>query len=562
MARSLGYLDWANQPDPFRRYDGTPVVDLVAPLADASRDREWAARSYDTLFDTSAGEHLAAGLPAVSVFLRYSLGLSAWKAASGSRWALRVNPSSGNLHPTEGYVILPPGVAGAEAGVWHYRPDVHALERRCLFAAAAWSRVTPRLPRGAFVAALSSIHWREAWKYGERAFRYCQHDTGHALAAMSIAAAMMGWHAQVLTGWSAASLATTLGLDRDADYGAADREEPECVLLVSPEPVGYVVAAPCPAGLQPCATTDGGPPPLITGPVDPLALASACAGGAWSGTANALSADRITWEAIDDVAEATRADGTVRAELRLGRHVSPGDAAAGRPGGDAPPASRILLQRRSAVAMAGEGELSLDAFCVLLRRLLPGNVPPWDAWPHTPRLHLILFVHRVAGLTPGLYALPRTADGLDVMQRELRADFAWIHIRGVPDDLPLYLLAPADVRQVAAALSCQQTIASGGCFAVAMLAEFDAALDTGAPAAYRLLFREAGIIGHMLYLEAEAAGVRGTGIGCFFDDHVHDVLGIRTHALQSLYHFTVGHPVDDARLQTEPGYAWERARQG
>ena len=50
-----------------------------------------------------------------------------------------------------------------------------------------------------------------------------------------------------------------------------------------------------------------------------------------------------------------------------------------------------------------------------------------------------------------------------------------------------------------------------------------------------------------------------TGIGCFFDDPVHDVLGLRGHAFQSLYHFTVGMPVDDARLTTEPGYPWEKA---
>ena len=35
---------------------------------------------------------------------------------------------------------------------------------------------------------LSSIHWREAWKYGERAYRYCQHDAGHAIAATRYAA--------------------------------------------------------------------------------------------------------------------------------------------------------------------------------------------------------------------------------------------------------------------------------------------------------------------------------------------------------------------------------------
>jgi hypothetical protein len=52
-------------------------------------------------------------------------------------------------------------------------------------------------------------------------------------------------------------------------------------------------------------------------------------------------------------------------------------------------------------------------------------------------------------------------------------------------------------------------------------------------------------------------GVRATEIGCFYDDPVHDVLGLRGHAFQSLYHFTVGQPVDDARLTTEPGYPWE-----
>jgi nitroreductase len=212
--------------------------------------------------------------------------------------------------------------------------------------------------------------------------------------------------------------------------------------------------------------------------------------------------------------------------------------------------------------MSGEGDLSLDAFCLLLRRLLPGAGPPWDAFAFVPRLHLVLFVHRVAGLEPGLYAFPRTSAALDVLQRELHEDFAWIRPPGVPDDLPLYLLTPADVRRASAALSCQQAIASDGYFAVAMLAEFDAALEACGAAAYRQLFWEAGAIGQMLYLEAEAAGARGTGIGCYFDDNVHEVLGIEGHALQSLYHFTVGHPVDDPRLQTEPGYTWETSPQG
>ena len=63
------------------------------------------------------------------------------------------------------------------------------------------------------------------------------------------------------------------------------------------------------------------------------------------------------------------------------------------------------------------------------------------------------------------------------------------------------------------------------------------------------------MIGQVLYLEAEAQGVRGTGIGCFFDDPVHEVIGLKDNTWQSLYHFTIGHPVEDPRLTTLPPYS-------
>jgi hypothetical protein len=63
------------------------------------------------------------------------------------------------------------------------------------------------------------------------------------------------------------------------------------------------------------------------------------------------------------------------------------------------------------------------------------------------------------------------------------------------------------------------------------------------------------LVGQSLYLEAEAAGFRGTGIGCFFDDPVHQAFGLRGKDWQSLYHFTVGTPVEDRRLKTLDPYA-------
>jgi len=91
-----------------------------------------------------------------------------------------------------------------------------------------------------------------------------------------------------------------------------------------------------------------------------------------------------------------------------------------------------------------------------------------------------------------------------------------------------------------------------------MIADFDASLAEYGPSFYRHLFWESGVVGQILYLEAEAAAVRATGIGCFYDDPVHEVIGLQGHAFQSLYHFTVGFPVEDRRLMTEQGYEWEK----
>jgi hypothetical protein len=178
---------------------------------------------------------------------------------------------------------------------------------------------------------------------------------------------------------------------------------------------------------------------------------------------------------------------------------------------------------------------------------------PWDAlwWP--PRLHLAIFVHRVDGLPSGLYLHPRGADAADRLRVAMHREFLWEPAAHAP---ALFLLARGDCRRMAQRLSCDQEIAADGFFSLAMIAEFDESLREHGPSFYRHLFWESGVIGQVLYLEAEAAGARATGIGCFYDDPVHEALGLSGHGFQSLYHFAVGIPVEDRRLTTEPGYRW------
>ena len=187
----------------------------------------------------------------------------------------------------------------------------------------------------------------------------------------------------------------------------------------------------------------------------------------------------------------------------------------------------------------------------MLSRSMPGPGAPWDALWWSPRIHLALFVHRVDDVEPGVYLLPRDPAGGERLRAACGREFLW---ESADDALPLVCLATGDARALARRLSCDQEIASDGFFSLGMIAEFDRALEEFGPSFYRHLFWESGVVGQVLYLEAEAAGARATGIGCFYDDPVHDVLGLDGHAFQSLYHFTVGRPVDDARLTTEAPY--------
>ncbi len=514
-AASPGGLDWDTQPNPFREFRGAPRH----PLRLLADELAVTYAELDRLGEVSAQP---LNLDSLSLLFELSLGLAAWKQYGDARWALRCNPSSGNLHPTEGYALVV-GAEGLPDGVYHYHSHDHALEQRC---APENGRLADCLPRGGLLLGLSSIHWREEWKYGERAFRYCQHDTGHALAALTYAAACLGWRVRLLDTWGDDQVATIFGLDRESDFKQAEPEDAELALWV--EISGHEENTP-----------------------EAVALTEILKEEAWRGRANRLTElPKLEWPIIREVAVASHKPETPPGLAWQGewpaRLPCPGDR----------PAAGLIRGRRSAQHFDPKVGLRHAAFYRILDSLLPRpQSPPWNAWPFSPRLHPVLFVHRVEDLPQGLYAMPRGEHGEKLMRELFRDSFAWTPAEHCPLHLPLYLLVRADSRNAARALSCHQPIAGDSAFSLGMLAEFDFVLETEGPWAYRRLFWEAGLLGQVLYLEAEAAGIRGTGIGCYFDDAVHEMLGLGDTRLQSLYHFTVGGALVDSRLQTLPPYA-------
>jgi SagB-type dehydrogenase family enzyme len=540
-ARSAGFLDWANQPDPFRRYDGTTLISL--PLL--APDEAPCSPAYHDIYRAGAVCTQPVTLRTLSRFFELALGLSAWKRAGASEWALRSNPSSGNLHPTEGY-LFSPLIDGLELtpGLYHYAPKEHGLELRADTGSVDSARLFRPFPASAFVFGLASVQWREAWKYGERAFRYCHHDVGHAIGTARIAAATLGWKAVLLDGCDQDTVGTLLGTQRTEDYAQAEREHPDCLMLVWP------------SGEE--RRQDSPTIPLYLEPSDVCGLTQA----RWYGRGNRLSADHgVDWDIIDAVGDSSWKSSIQRLAVPWDGQSSTGYEVPNEP---VPPdiaAAQIIRQRRSAVAFDAKTSISSTTFFTMLGRVMPqANRPqlsrpmPWDTWAYEPGIHLMLFVHRIDGLTPGLYFLLRDPHKLPFVQQSMNPALNWQQAPGCPEHLPLYWLLEGDAKRLAAQVSCHQDIAGDGAFSFGMFAEFEGRLRERGPWWYPRMFWEAGLLGQVLYLEAESAGVRATGIGCFFDDPVHEIVAVNGLSLQSLYHFTIGGPVEDRRLMTLPAY--------
>ncbi|MEK6676517.1 MAG: SagB/ThcOx family dehydrogenase [Planctomycetota bacterium] len=436
------------------------------------------------------------------------------------------------MHPTEGYLAVGSvrGLADI-SGVFHYAPMEHALERRCDIHVDVWYELMNALPCGTFLAGLSSIHWREAWKYGERAYRYCQHDVGHALAALCFSAALQGWQVRPLTSMGDAEIGSLLGLNRDDDFKQAEREYPDVLMAIIPSTDSRTTDAPSMLSIDAIETIRQ---------------------GKWYGKANRLSTDHVEWELIDAVTDACvkpstsefpRLQPTMEFPDRFPSERTP------------TPARRIIQQRRSAVAMDGQTSITADQFYLMMDRVLPRyECSPWSALGPPVFVHLGIFVHSVTGLAAGLYFLVRAPSEMLMLRESMFPAFDWEKPNGCPQSLPLYHLVSGDAREIAGQVSCGQSIAADGAFSLGMIAEFENPLQNLGAWMYRRLFWETGMIGQVLYLEAEAAGIRSTGIGCFFDDSVHDLFGFKGRKYQSLYHFTVGGPVEDTRLTTLPPY--------
>ena len=477
LRRARHVLDWANMPDPFRHYEGVPVLDLPAdpPVPETP--------ALDVLQGTSGTMPVGDGPTILSQLLFYSAAISASKRvpSTGYKYALRVNPSSGNLHPTE-FHFLTRGLKGWPDALYHYDPSRHMAEQR------GRGDFEMKLVSGSatIVFVLTSIVWREAWKYGERAYRYCLHDIGHAWQALALSA-------------------QAIGCDHFAVGHFVDDDVARMVHLNNDEWPMLIVS--------------------LHGKSIPVRAADTGKTVWFGGEANQLSKETIAYPLIDSIHFATKRSSKGSGETSFAESASTGSGEIKLPS----PASstrsfgEVARMRRSALDFLG-GNRSMSL--AQLSAILAVTAQPLSAdFAGTRFIRLYLYAHRVDGLQPGVYRF-------------------W------PERAELEQTRSGNQRVAAAGLSLGQNLAANACVTFSMIGDLDRATRTYGDRGYRYVHFEAGAIGHRLYLAAEAFGLGATGIGAFYDDEVQRYLNLVPNQGQVVYHFAIGHPVPDPRLST------------
>jgi SagB-type dehydrogenase family enzyme len=350
LRRTPHVLDWANMPDPFRHYEGVPIVDLPADPPSPN------IPALDVLHGCRGTQNITRAPEFLSRLLFFSAAISASKVvpSTGYRYALRVNPSSGNLHPTEFHFVTA-GFGDWPDGLYHYRPSSHMAEQRALGPMNIPFFSTP------ITFILTTIAWREAWKYRDRAYRYCLLDAGHAWQSLALAAQAIGCTTHAHGSFADDRIAEACRLHTD--------EWP--LLLVSIDP----------------------PPSLRRAP-DPARLV-------WfEGTPNCLSEEVTPYPLIDEVHAVTRAShtGAPTPEPLAGS----GELALPTPATSARSFGEIARTRRSALDfIGGARSMTLAQLSALLNAATTRSAAA--DFPLSHFVQLYLYVHRVDGLQPGVY---------------------------------------------------------------------------------------------------------------------------------------------------------------
>ncbi len=479
----IHYLDWDNQPAPFKIYGDLEPIPLPSEVP------ETGAATLDVV--AAPLEASGTRIPDLNVLahiLYYSAGITKTKRYPGGEIYFRAAACAGALYPIEVYVVCG-DLPGLEAGVYHFSPRDFALRRLrggdfrgVLVRATAGEPVIGQAP---VTLVQTAISWRSSWKYRARAYRYHFWDDGMILANALAAAAAHRMPTRVVVGFVDDEVNHLLGIDGE--------REMSLTLL----PLGHGSPAPSPPAEVPELRLETVP----------------------------LSRSEVDYPLIREMHAASRL-GSVQEVKSWREGVSErreepcGDAASPlRPlAEDEWPRESLesVIRRRGSTRRFARKAIRWEELSTILDRATRGF--PADFLPAS-RGHLndlYLNVHAVEGLTAGVYF------------------YCW-------RERALELLREGDVRQDSQYLCLEQALGGDSSVTIFYLADLSSILGRYGNRGYRAAQLEAGIIGGKLYLSAYALGRGATGL-TFYDDDVTEFFSPHAEKKSAIFVTALGVP--------------------
>jgi SagB-type dehydrogenase family enzyme len=207
------YLDFNNRPIPFKIYTTDfpryllpsdlprPLLDAITSISDTNPKVSDTGRDLKTLnylsnISSSPDKSLEVDIKDLAEVLFFSAGITRAIKYDSTTYYMRAASATGALYPIELYVVccdIPPDL---RAGVYHFNPADFSLTqirdgdyRQQLSASTADSRSVLESPISLI---LTSLAWRNAWKYQSRSYRHWFWDSGVIVANLLATTKAMG----------------------------------------------------------------------------------------------------------------------------------------------------------------------------------------------------------------------------------------------------------------------------------------------------------------------------------------------------------------------------------
>ena len=484
-----GSMDEALRPRLYKLYPTLSPIPLPQDLEPSTMP------ALDAIADAAGagapGEHIP-DLATLARLLLLTDGIIRRVNRGGREVDFRAAPCTGALYHEELYLVCG-DLPGLPAGVYHYGVHDHALRRlrdgdyRAHLVEASGGE--PALVRAPAILVTTSVFWRNAWKYLNRAYRHAYWDTGTMLPNTLAAAAATGLPARLVLAFADQAVAALLDVDLDREG------------VISLVALGRTTVEPPPAPSI----------HLMELPTDPYSVRELD-----------LPLIRETHRATllpsgEEVASWRAADSNM--ELKSVPSSSLIDLPTPDPAGLPRDPFEDLIQRRRSTRRFSHEPATLDQLSTLLDRTTRG-VPSDSLGPEgVPFNTAYLIVNAVENLTPGSYVYHREVHAVEL----------------------LHPLTEDETRERSASLALGQDAGGDAAVNVYFLADLDPILARYGDRGYRLAHLGGALVAGKLYVIAYALGLGSTGL-TFFDDAVTDFFAPHAAGKSVMFLVAIGVP--------------------